>query len=71
MANENEIEFTVRIKDDGLGKVADNLVKVEDAAEGLGAAAASAGAGVDKLGDAADQAGADLSKLVEAEDKAQ
>ena len=71
MANENEIEFTVRIKDDGLGKVADNLVKVEDAAQGLGEAAASAGAGVDKLGDAADQAGADLSKLVEAEDKAQ
>ena len=71
MANENEIEFTVRIKDDGLGQVAQNIDRVEDAASGLASTAGSAGAGLDKLGDAAGAAGTDLDKLASAEDKAE
>lgn len=71
MADDNKIEFTVHIKDDGLGQVAQNIDRVEDAASGLASTAGSAGAGLDKLGDAAGAAGIDLGKLASAEDKAE
>ncbi|GKT22525.1 tape measure protein [Acidovorax sp. SUPP3334] len=71
MANENEIEFTVRVKNAGLGELANDVAKVEDSTKELGSAATAAGTGLDKLGDAAGQAGGGLDQLAAAEDKAQ
>lgn len=71
MANENQVDFTVRVKNEGLGEVAGDLNKVEDATKDLGTAATAAGGGVDKLADAAGQAGAGLGSLADAQANAE
>ena len=71
MAADNQIEFTVRVKDDGLGQVATNIDRVEDAASGLATTAGAAGAGVERLDSAAGDAAGELNKLATAEDKAE
>jgi len=58
MTTDNKIDFTVRVKNEGLGELASDLNKVEVGAKDLGAAGTAAGAGVEKLGAAADQADA-------------
>jgi tape measure domain-containing protein len=60
MATENHIDFTVRVKNEGLGELAGDLSKVEEGAKGLGAAGSAGGAGVDKLGAAAGKAGNEM-----------
>lgn len=70
MSNDNQIDFTVRVKNEGLGELASDLDKVEEGAKGLGAAGTAAGAGVGKLGAAAGQAGSGLGTLAGGEGKA-
>ena len=70
MSNDNQIDFTVRVKNEGLGELASDLDKVEEGGKGLGAAGTAAGAGVGKLGAAAGQAGSGLGTLAGGEGKA-
>lgn len=56
MADQNEIEFKVKVTDEGLPKLADHLKAVDDAARGLGAGATTAGSRIDELSDAAGSA---------------
>lgn len=68
MANENQLDYTVRVKDEGLEKLGKTLGTAEDATKDLGAASTTAGANVEKLGASASGAGdqvANLSKAVD------
>lgn len=68
MSNDNQIDFTVRVKKEGLGELASDLDKVEQGAKGMGTASAAAGTGVEKLGQAAGQSGESLDGLRQAVD---
>lgn len=57
MADKNEIEFKVRVTDEGLAPLATKLGAVEEKAAGLGDAASQAGDQLDGMGEAAAQAG--------------
>lgn len=73
MSNENQLDYTVRVRDEGLDKFGKTLGTVEDATKELGAASTTAGASVQKLGTAASGAGdeiADLTKAVDDKTKA-
>lgn len=47
--NDNKLDYTVRVKAEGLEKLGRTLETTEDATKDLGAAATTAGAGLDKL----------------------
>ena len=49
MADNNSVEFTVRIKDEGLDKLAGNLGNVEQKVDALGSSSTTASQGVQKL----------------------
>ena len=49
MANENQIEFNVKIKKDGLSELASDIAKVESEAKDLATSSVTAGAGLEKL----------------------
>lgn len=66
MSNDNQIDFTVRIKREGVGELAGDLAKIEDSATDVSAAGADAGASLDKLGDSAQQASAEVGGLAQA-----
>ena len=66
--NDNKIDYTVRVNGEGLEKFTKTLDGTEAATKGLGTAAATAGAGVDKLNASADKAGAEVSDLSKAID---
>lgn len=70
MANDNQIEFTVRLKEEGLGKLADGLERVESSTQDVGTVAATTGDQLDALGQSATAAEADVEKLAAAEDQA-
>lgn len=70
MSNDNQIDFTVRIKREGVGELADDLAKIEESAKDVSAAGADAGAALDKLGDAAQQAATGVDGLVQATSEA-
>ena len=71
MADNNSVEFTVRIKDEGLDKLAGNLGNVEQKVDALGSSSTTASQGVQKLDSAAGDAAGELNKLATAEDKAE
>jgi len=70
MTNENHIDFTVRVKNDGLGELASDLGKVEEGAKDLGAAGVAAGDALDQLDSGARQAGEGVEALAQAQDEA-
>lgn len=57
MADKNEVEFRVRVTDEGLAPLATKLGAVEEKAAELGDSAAQAGGQLDGMGEAAAQAG--------------
>lgn len=57
MSNKNEIEFKVRVTDDGLAPLASKLGTVEQKADELAQTAATAGKGLEGMGEASAQAG--------------
>ena len=63
MADNNSVEFTVRIKDEGLDKLAGNLGNVEQKVDSLGSSSTTASQGVEKLVSAAGDAAGELNKL--------
>ena len=71
MADQNKIDFTVRVTEEGVDKLAAGLERINEQATEVGKAGEVAGAGVDKLATAADKAGTELEQLAAAEDKAQ
>jgi|GEM_PF-1117847 len=70
MADKNQIDFTVRVTEEGVDKLGAGLERVNDQAKDLGKAGETAGAGVDKLAGAADKAGTEVDQLAAAADKA-
>lgn len=70
MSNENHIDFTVRVKNDGLGELAADLGNVEEGAKDLSTAGAAAGDALDQLDAGARQAGAGVDALTQAQDEA-
>ncbi len=70
MADKNQIDFTVRITEEGVDKLGTGLERIDDQAQNVAKSGEAAGAGVDKLGNAADKAGAELDQLAAAADKA-
>lgn len=68
MANDNQIDFTVRINREGVGELAGDLDKVEQGAKGVGAAGAEAAKGLSGMGQVASQAGGELGELRQAVD---
>ena len=70
MADKNQIDFTVRVTEEGVDKLGAGLERVNDQAKDLGKAGEAAGAGVDKLAGAADKAGTEVDQLAAAADKA-
>ncbi|MEG0920316.1 MAG: tape measure protein [Comamonas sp.] len=70
MADQNKIDFTVRITEEGVDKLAAGLERINEQATDVSKAGEAAGAGVDKLAAAADKAGVELEQLAAAQDKA-
>lgn len=70
MANDNQLDFTVRVRDDGLQKVEGALDRLEEATKDLGSAATTAGSGIDKLTQSTTKADAGVEQLAAAEGKA-
>jgi len=70
MSNENHIDFTVRVKNDGLGELAADVGKVEEGAKDLSTASAAAGDALDQLDAGARQAGEGVDALAKAQDEA-
>ncbi|BEU96569.1 tape measure protein [Acidovorax sp. DW039] len=84
MANDNQIDFTVRLKREGIDQLAGDLKNIEGNTQELAQAATAAGSGVDRLdsaskdagkavsglGDSAEQAKGDVNQLTEAEKNA-
>ena len=67
--NDNKLDYTVRVKDEGLEKLGRTLETTEDATKDLGAAATTAGAGLDKLNASADKAGNEIAELARSFDE--
>ena len=63
MSNDNQIDFTVRVKKEGLGELASDLDKVEQGAKGMGTASAAAGTGARQLGKEAGAASTGVERL--------
>ena len=63
MANENEIEFKVRVKQDGVSELASDLNKVDGASKDLADSSKATGEALEKMGDGARDAGADVKSL--------
>lgn len=70
MSNENHIDFTVRVKNDGLGELAADFGKVEEGAKDLSTAGAAAGDALGQLDAGARQAGEGVDALAKAQDEA-
>lgn len=70
MSNENHIDFTVRVKNDGLGNLAADIGKVEEGTNDLSTAGTAAGDALEKLGSDAHQAGGEFDALAQAHDEA-
>ncbi len=67
--NDNKLDYTVRVKAEGLEKLGRTLETTEDATKDLGAAATTAGAGLDKLNASADKAGNEIAELARSFDE--
>ena len=63
MANENEIEFQVRIQQDGVSELASDLNKVDGASKDLTDSSKATGTALEKMGNGAKDAGADVKSL--------
>ncbi len=70
MANDNQIDFTVRVRDDGLAKAEGAIDSLDAATKSLGTTATTAGSGLDTLTQAVGKADAGVDNLAAAEDKA-
>ena len=70
MSNENHIDFTVRVKNDGLGNLAADIGKVEEGTNDLSTAGTAAGDALEKLGTDAHRAGGEFDALAQAHDEA-
>lgn len=71
MADENKIDFTVRINREGVGELAEDLTRIDAGAKDVSSAGASAGAALDKLGGAAQEAGDSTREFGATADQAQ
>ena len=62
-SKDNEVEFKVRIQQDGVSELASDLNKVESASEGLSESSEATGEALEKMGEGAKDAGADVKSL--------
>ena len=63
MANDNQIDFKVRLQREGVSELAGDLKNIDESAKDLAQAATAAGAGVDRLESASKDAGDAVSAL--------
>lgn len=63
MANDNQIDFKVRLQSEGVSELAGGLKNIDESAKDLAQAATAAGAGVDRLESASKDAGDAVSAL--------